>query len=79
MISSVTPTTISILTTSTAAGTLAVIGIITLCVLLVQKELAAPAEDLQGRQLARAYNIGIVPLMVAFVLVIAFEIVQHIR
>lgn len=79
MISTVTPATISILTTMTIAGVLEVIGIVTLAVLLIQKELASPIEDHLGRRLSRVFNIGIVPLMITFVLVIAFEVAAYLR
>ena len=62
MISTITPATISILTTTAAAGLLEVIGIVTLALLLIQKELASPKEDHLGQRLSRVFNIGIVPL-----------------
>jgi hypothetical protein len=79
MISTVTPATISILTTTAAAGLLKVIGIVTLALLLIQKELASPKEDHLGQRLSRVFDIGIAPLLIAFVLVIAFEIAAYLN
>ena len=79
MIATVTPATISFLTITAAAGLLEVIGIVTLAILLIQKELASPKEDHLGQRLSRAFNIGIVPLLIAFVLVIAIEIAGYLN
>ena len=76
MISTVTTSTISILTTTAIAGSFALIGILVLIASLVQKELATASADSRLHQLSRLLNIGILPLMITFVLIVIFKVIE---
>ena len=76
MISTVTTTAVSMLGNSANAGFFALIGMLVLVALLIQKELISASNDSRLRQLSRVMNVGILPLMVAFVLIVSFKIVE---
>ena len=76
MISTVTTSTVTILTTSAIAGSLALIGILVLIVLLVQKELTTVSNNSRIKQLNRVVNIGILPFLIAFVLIVIFKVIE---
>ena len=69
----------STVTTATLAGSVALIGILVLLVLLVQKELASAASGSRFKSLSKYLNIGIVPLMIAFVLIVVFRVAEVLR
>ena len=71
MISTVTTSTVS---TVTIAGSFAAIGIIMLLGMLIQKELSSSADTEKAQRLSKALNIGIIPLILAFVLIILSRI-----
>lgn len=71
MISTVTTSTITIVT---AAGSFAVIGIFVLLALLVQKELVSASNSERAGRLGKILDIGIVPLLIAFVLVVVSKV-----
>lgn len=79
MISTVTTSTVSTITTAALAGSVALIGILVLLVLLVQKELASAASGTRLQTLTRVLNIGIVPLLIAFCLVVVSRIAEILR
>ncbi len=79
MISTVTTSTVSTITTSAIAGSIALIGILVLLFLLIQKELASSASGTRLKTLGRVLNIGIVPLLMAFVVVVAVRVAQILR
>lgn len=79
MISTVTTSTVSTVTTAALAGAVALIGILVLLILLVQKELAGAAGSNRLRVLARVLNIGIVPLLLAFALVVFSRVAEYLR
>jgi hypothetical protein len=58
------------------AGSFAIVGIIVLLGLLVQKELSTSVESSRARWFGKALNIGIVPQLIAFVMVVAFKILE---
>jgi hypothetical protein len=76
LISTVTTSTATILTTSAIAGSLAMVGVLVLIALLVQKELTAPSGDSRIHQLNRILNIGILPLMIAFIMIVVFKVLE---
>ena len=76
MISTVTTSAISLLSSSANAGSFALIGILVLVALLIQKELISTSEDNRLRHLSRVMNVGILPLLLAFVLIVSFKIVE---
>ncbi len=80
MISTVTTTTVTTVATAVAlGGTLALVGILTLLALLVPKELTSAAESTRLQRLGRALNIGILPLLVVFALIVAAKIADVLR
>jgi hypothetical protein len=78
MITTVTTTTTVALTTA-AAASLSLIVILTLIALLIQKELIGGLESKRARQLSRALNIAIVPLIVVFVATVVIKVVDVLR
>lgn len=79
MVSTVTTTTVSTVTTVSIAGSLALVAIVTLLALLIQKELTTAAEGRLARALGRALNIGIVPLLMGFALIVAVRVAEVLR
>lgn len=71
MISTVTTSTI---TTVAIAGSLAVIGILILLALLIQKEVVTSESGSRFSKLGQALNIGIIPLLIAFVLIVIVKV-----
>jgi hypothetical protein len=74
MISTVTTSTVTTVTTAAIAGSVALISILLLLSLLVQKELATGRGNRRLKRLQVALNIGIVPLFIGFVLIVASRI-----
>ncbi|HLA97160.1 MAG TPA: hypothetical protein VJL34_01810 [Anaerolineales bacterium] len=79
MISTVTTSTVSTVTTAALAGSVALIGILVLLALLVQKELASAASGARFQALAKVLNIGILPLLIAFGLVVFTRVAEILR
>jgi t-SNARE complex subunit (syntaxin) len=52
------------------------VGVLVLIALLVQKELTAPSGDSRIHQLNRILNIGILPLMIAFIMIVVFKVLE---
>jgi hypothetical protein len=73
MVSTVTTSTV---TTVAFAGSLAVIGILILLALLIQKEMVTSASGSRFTKLGRALNIGILPLLIAFVLIVIAKVAE---
>ncbi len=76
MISSVTTATVTTVTTAGLAGPMALAGILVLLALLLQKEVATALPEARARRLGEALNIGILPLIGAFVLIAVFKIAE---
>ena len=79
MVSTVTTATVITVTTVAIASSLALIGICTLLALLIQKELTSDAEERFARAFGRALNIGIVPLLIVFVLIVVIKVVEALK
>jgi hypothetical protein len=79
MISTVTTSTVSTITTSAIAGSVALVAIIVLLFLLVQKELAGAANGSRYQTLTKVLNIGIIPLLMAFVVVVITRVAQVLK
>ena len=79
MISTVTTSAVSVLNFSAITGSFAVIGMLVLVALLVQKEILSAADDSLSQQLSRVMNVGILPLLLAFVLIVFFKIVESLN
>jgi hypothetical protein len=77
MISTVTTSTVSTVTTVAMAGSLALIGIVVLLILLMQKEVTTvSASSNRVRTFRQVLNIGIVPLLIAFIIVMITKVIQ---
>jgi hypothetical protein len=76
MISSVTTSTVS---TVTLAGSFAVIGILVLIVLLIQKELTSTATGEKAKVFAKYLNIGILPLILVFISVVISRVIESLK
>lgn len=78
MITTVTTTTTTVVTTA-AAASLALIALLTLIALLIQKEIIGSLSGPRARRISRALNIAIVPLVLVFVVTVAFKIADVLR
>lgn len=76
MISTVTTSTV---TTVALAGSAALIGIVFLFMLLVQKEVTTSSEDSRMIRLGKALNIAIIPLLIAFAVLAFTKIAEVLR
>jgi hypothetical protein len=75
MISTVTVSTVSTVTTA-MAGSVALIGVVVLFILLLQKEVTTASDSHPLRRLGMALNIGIIPLLIAFVLIVVAKVIE---
>ena len=78
MISTVTISTVSTVTTAALAGSVALIGVILLFSLVIQKEVSSSSENQRMRNLSKYIWVGIIPLLIAFVLLMISKVVGHI-
>jgi hypothetical protein len=66
-------------TAATIAVSLAITAILILVVLLLQKELANVATGSRYKKLGQAVNIGIIPLFVAFIVLVASKVIEFLK
>jgi hypothetical protein len=64
------------LSNSDLSGSLALVGILVLFVLLLLKELAAASADSRLHRLSQVVDISILPLIIAFFLVVIFKVIE---
>ena len=80
MISTVTTSTVTTVTTVTTmigfGMTLGMVAVIALATFLCARELAAASEGGTSRFLAGSLNIAIVPLVIAFAMIVAMKVVE---
>ena len=76
MISTVTTTTVTTIASMATAGSLAVVGIVLLLALLIQKELASASDSRFAQVLSRVVNIAIVPLLLGFAYIVVFKVIE---
>jgi len=76
MVSTVTTSIITLQTTSAFTGSFALVGILVLITLLVQKELIATSGNRRWLKLGKLLNIGILPLLIAFILIVLFKLIE---
>jgi len=76
MISTVTTSTVSTITTAALAGSVALVGVLLLLVLLLQKEFSNSVAGIRYQTLSKALNIAIVPLTIAFFLIVIASVVK---
>jgi hypothetical protein len=74
MISTVTTSTVSTVTTAAIAGSVALIGVLLLFALLVQKEVTGTGASDRLKSFSRALYIGIVPLLIVFILIVISKV-----
>ena len=79
MISTVTVSTVSTVTTVAMAGSVALIGILVLFGLLLQKEVTTASSHPRLRQMGSILNIGIIPLIIAFALIVFSQVANVLR
>ena len=79
MISTVTTTTVTTVTTAALGGSFALVSIAVLLVLLVQKEFMPSGKGSRSQRLSRALVVGIVPLLIAFALIVASKFTDVLR
>jgi len=72
----VTTSTLSTVTSVMMAGSLGLVAVMTLLVLLVQKELIAVSDGARAKVLVRALNAAIAPLLMAFALSMVVKVMQ---
>ncbi len=77
MISTVTTSTVSTITSAAGvAASLGLIAVLALVGMLVVREMTAGHERPRMQALARALNVAIVPLLIAFAVIVAARVVQ---
>ena len=83
MISTVVTSTVTAITTTTTVTTmvgfgltLGLMAVITLIAFLGVRELVSASQNGKARLLARSFDIGIVPLTIAFTVILAMGIVE---
>ena len=74
MISTVTVSTVSTVTTAALSGSVALVGIIVLFGLLLQKEVTTASSDARLSRFSKILNIGIAPLLIAFALIVVSQV-----
>jgi hypothetical protein len=79
MISTVTTSTVSTVTTTALAGSVALIGVLVLFVLLFQKEVSTASDQGRLHKLGRALTIGIIPLLIAFALIVLSRVTDILK
>jgi len=81
MISTVTTTTVTTVTTATIAvlGGLSLLAILMLLGMLISKELVSVSDRPRLKAFGYALNVAIVPLLLAFVLVVVVKVAEVLR
>lgn len=79
MISTITTSTVSTIATASIAGSVALIGVFVLLALLIQKEITSNSDNSRVKALHKALNVGIPPLLFAFILVVGARIVEVLK
>ena len=79
MISTVTTSTVSTVTTAAIAGSIALIGIFVFFALLFQKEITTTATGSRMKRLGQALNVGIIPLLIAFIFIVVSKVIEILR
>lgn len=76
MTTTVTTVTISTVTVMGVAAALGLITILTLVALLISKEIATVVPGERGLRWSKTLNIGVVPLVVAFGVIVAVKLAE---
>ncbi|MBI3160207.1 MAG: hypothetical protein HYZ26_11480 [Chloroflexi bacterium] len=75
----VTTSTVSIAVASAITGSLAVIGVLVLLSLLVQKEIFFSSGSKHSQRLSEVINIVLPPMLIAFVVIVLAKVLQAIQ
>jgi hypothetical protein len=78
MVSTITSVTVSP-ATLTASASFVLIAVITLLILLIQKELIGNLGRAEAKRFSRALNAAIMPLMIVFVTSLVIQIAETLR
>jgi len=76
MVSTVTVTTVTTIAAMGFAASLSVFGVILLIGFLTSKELLSASNGVRKKLLARSLNIGIIPLLISFVVIVGLKVVE---
>ena len=79
LVSTVTTSTITTVTTIAAMGltaTISIVAVVALIGFLTTKELASASLSPSSHLIARFFNVGILPMVMAFVVIVAVEIAR---
>ena len=79
MVSTVSTTIYTLLTTSALAGSFALVGILVLITLIIQKELLAASGNRRWLKLGKLLNIGILPLLFVFILIVLSKVIESLN
>ena len=75
----VTTSTVSTVAATAITSSLALVGVILLLALLIQKDATSAGEDKRSKRFNQALNIALPPLLVAFIVVVVVKIGELIR
>jgi len=76
MITTVTTGTITTVSTIAAMGLAATVSVVALIAFLTTKELASASLSSSSQRTARFFNVGILPMVMAFVVIVAVKVVE---
>ena len=76
MVSTVTTSTVTTVTTIGFGVAMGLVAIIALLAFLFIRELATASKSTNHRFLARSLDIGIVPLLIAFAMIVVMKVVE---
>ena len=76
MVSTVTVTTVTTIMAIGFAASLGIFGVILLIGFLTSKELLASGSGNRQRFLGRSLNIGIIPLLMSFVVIVGLKVIE---
>ncbi len=79
MVSTITISTVSTVTTASMVGPIGLIIVLVLLAMLLQKELAVSSSGGTIQRLGRALNVGIIPLAIAFLMIVVVKTVEVFR
>jgi hypothetical protein len=76
MVSTVTVTTVTTIAAVSFIATLSIMGVILLIGLLVSKELLSASDGSRSKFVGRVLNIGIIPLVLSFSVIVVLKIIE---
>lgn len=70
----VTTSTVSTATATVLTSSLAVVGILVLIALLIQKEISSSSEKKVSQRFSKVLNIALIPMLITFVLIVVSKV-----